>query len=286
MDLTPRTLLDGLVFPESPRWHRGKLWFSDIYGRTVMRVDEKGQAEEVATVQGWPSGLGFLPDGTPLVVSMRARKVHSIATEGLGTHADLTALIGTDPNDMVVDSRGRAYVDKAGSYTLFGGPRLLGYLVLVATDGTARIVADGLDNPNGMVITPDGGTLIVAETHGAILTAFEISSDGSLSGRRLFADLEGLTPDGICLDAEGAVWVGTTSTGGFVRVLEGGEITHRIPVPGRWAVAAMLGGEDGKTLFMCTAQTTVYDLRSIRKGGVSIGWVETARVDVPHAGWP
>ncbi len=286
MELEPRVLLDGLVFPESPRWHDGKLWFSDIYGGKVYTVDVQGRAEEVANVRGWPSGLGFLPDGRPLVVSMRARLIHSIGPNGLEIYADLNGLIGIDPNDMVVDGEGRAYVDKAGAYTLFGGPKQLGYLVLVSPDGDIRIVADGLANPNGLALTPDGKTLIVAESHANRLSAFDISVDGSLHGHRIFADLGELGADGICLDAEGAVWVGATSTGGFVRVLEGGEITHRIRVPGKWAVAPMLGGEDGRTLFLCTAQTTVFDLRRIRTVGRSDGWIETVRVEVPRAGWP
>jgi len=286
IEIEPNILTGGLVFPESPRWHDGKLWLSDIYGSKVMTVDAEGHAEEVVRVRGWPSGLGFLPDGRPLVVSMRARMVHSIGPEGLGAYADLTDLIGIDPNDMVVDGQGRAYVGKAGAYTLFGGPKALGYLVLVTPQREIRIVADGLANPNGLAITPDGGTLIVAESFADRLSAFDIAADGSLTGHRVFAELGELGPDGICLDAEGAVWVGATGSGGFVRVREGGEITHRVPTPGRWAVAPMLGGEDGKTLFMCTAQTTVYDLRRIRAEGRSDGWIETARVETPRAGWP
>src|SRR4030042_1044564 len=221
--LTPSVLLDGLVFPEGPRWHDGKLWFSDIHAYKMMAVDPEGRSEMIASVPQHPSGLGFLPDGH----------------------------------------------------------------LLVAPDGDARVVADGLMYPNGMVITPDGKTLIVAETIGRRLTAFDIAPDGSLSGRRPFADLAtgglgGAPPDGICIDAEGAIWVSSPPTSEFVRVREGGDITHRIPVPGKWAVACMLGGEDRRTLFLCTAETTLKGLGQ----GESLGWGGQGRGDVPGAGRP
>ena len=284
--LKSSVLLDGLVFPEGPRWRGGKLCFSDIHACKVMTVDLEGQSEVVASVPQHPSGLGFLPDGRLLVVSVLDRLLLRLDPDGLHTHADLKTADCILPNDMVVDGDGRAYIDD-DAFEISAGPPRPGNVILVTPDGDARVVAEGLSYPNGMVITPDGKTLIVAETIGRCLTAFDIAPDGSLSGRRPFADLAagaigGAHPDGICLDAEGAVWVASPPTGEFLRVRQGGDITHRIPVPGKWAVACMLGGEDRRTLFLCTAKTTLQDLRQDK----STGWIETVRVEVPGAGLP
>jgi sugar lactone lactonase YvrE len=284
--LTSSVLLDGLVFPEGPRWHDGKLWFSDIHAHKVMAVDPEGRSEVIVSVPRRPSGLGFLPDGQPLVVSVLDGLLLRIAPDGLHTHADLNVLDGVLPNDMVVDEDGRAYIGDV-AFEISGGPPRPGNVILVAPDGNVRVVAESLNYPNGMVVTPDGKALIVAETIGRCLTAFDIGADGSLSGRRLFADLAtgaigGAHPDGICLDAEGAVWASSPPTSEFVRVKEGGAITHRIPVPGKWAVACVLGSEDRRTLFLCTAKTTLQDLGQ----GKSVGWIETVRVEIPGAGRP
>jgi sugar lactone lactonase YvrE len=279
-------LLDGLVFPEGPRWHDGKLWFSDIHAYKVMAVDLEGRSEVVASVPQHPSGLGFLPDGHLLVVSVLDRLLLRLDPDGLHTHADLNVLDSVLPNDMVANEDGRAYIGDV-AFEISAGPPRPGNVILVTADGNVRLAAEGLSYPNGMVITPDGKTLIVAETIGRRLTSFDIAPDGSLSGRRPFADLAtgaigGAHPDGICLDAEGAVWASSPPTSEFVRVREGGDITHRIPVPGKWAVACMLGGEDRRTLFLCTAETTLQGLGQ----GKSVGWIETVRVDVPGAGRP
>jgi sugar lactone lactonase YvrE len=284
--LTSGVLVDGLVFPEGPRWHGGKLWFSDIHAHKVMAVDPGGRSEMIASVPQRPSGLGFLPDGQPLVVSVLDGLLLRLDSDGLHIHADLNALDSVQPNDMVVDEDGRAYIGDV-AFDISAGPPRQGNVILVTPDGNVRVVAQGLNYPNGMVITPDGRTLMVAETIGRCLTAFDIAPDGSLSGRRLFADLGtggigGVHPDGICLDAEEAVWVSSPPTSEFVRVKEGGAITHRIPVAGKWAVACMLGGEDRRTLFLCTAKTTLQDLGQ----GKSVGWIETVRVEVPGAGLP
>jgi sugar lactone lactonase YvrE len=220
------------------------------------------------------------------VVSVLDRLLLRLDPDGLHTHADLNAVDCILPNDMVVSEDGRAYIGD-DAFEISAGPPRPGNIILVTPDGDARVVADGLMYPNGMVITPDGKTLIVAETIGRRLTAFDIAPDGSLSGRRPFADLAagaigGAHPDGICIDAEGAVWASSPPTSEFVRVREGGDITHRIPVPGKWAVACMLGGEDRRTLFLCTAETTLQGLGQ----GKSIGWIETVRVDIPGAGRP
>jgi sugar lactone lactonase YvrE len=282
--VTPSILLGGLAFPECPRWHNGKLWLSDMVGHKVLTVDANGRSEVMASVQR-PAGLGFLPDGRLLIVSEADPFLRRLDPDGLHTVADLSSLGSVVLNDMVLDKDGRAYIGDDAFH--FGTPPRPGRIILVTPEGEARVVAEDLRYPNGMVITPDGRRLIAAETIGRCLTAFDVAQDGSLSGTRLFADLAvgsigGVLPDGICLDAEGAVWAASPATSEFLRVTEGGAVTERIPVPGKWAVACMLGGEDRRTLFLCTARTTLQDLAQ----GKSAGWIETIRVDVPGAGLP
>ena len=280
---TPQVLLDdGLIFLEGPRWYDGKLWFSDMFAGKVMTVDLSGNADVVTEVAERPSGLGFLPDGRLLIVSMQNRQLLRRDLDGLKTAADLSELAVGNTNDMVVDTQGRAYIGHFG-YDLFSGedPKPA-TLILVTPDGTAREVADNLEFPNGTVISQDGKTLIVAETFGKRLSAFSIAEDGSLSKRRVFAQFTEETPDGICLDAEGAVWISSFESGEFVRVKDGGTITDRIPVPGKRAVACALGGPGRQTLFLLTAETTIEELAQ----GKSIGRVETVQVDVPGAGLP
>ena len=278
----PEILLDGLIFLEGPRWYDGKLWFSDMFAGQVRTVDLSGNTDVVAEVAERPSGLGFLPDGRLLIVSMQNGQLLRLDRTGLTTVADLSGLAVGSPNDMVVDTHGRAYIGHFG-YNLFGGeePRPAS-LLLVTPDGQVREVADGLEFPNGTVISPDGKTLIVAETFGRRLTAFSIAADGGLSERRVFAQFDEETPDGICLDARGGVWVSSFESGEFVRVEDGGTITDRIPVPGKRAVACALGGPQRQTLFLMTAETTLEDLAQ----GKSIGRVETVLVDTPGAGLP
>ena len=280
--LTARVLLDGLVFPEGPRWHDGKLWFSDMHATKVMTVDPVGHSQEVVSVPELPSGLGFLPDGRLLIVSMRNRLLLRLDPEGLQTVADLSPLVSGDINDMVVDAQGRAYIGSFGFDLLGGAQPQPANLVLVTPDGSARVVADTLQFPNGTVMSPDGKTLIVAESFASRLTAFAVAPDGSLSERRIFAELGERTPDGICLDAEGAVWVSSFSTDEFVRVTEGGSVTHRVPVSGKRAVACMLGGEGRQTLFLLTAETSIEELAQ----GKSAGYIETVQVEIPGAGLP
>jgi sugar lactone lactonase YvrE len=278
----PEVLLDDLIFLEGPRWYDGKLWFSDMFAGQVRTVDLSGNTEVVAEVAERPSGLGFLPDGRLLIVSMQNRLLLRLDRDGLTTVADLSSLAVGSPNDMVVDTHGRAYIGHFG-YDLFGGeePRPAS-LLLVTPDGQVREVADELEFPNGTVISPDGKSLIVAETFGRRLTAFSIADDGGLSERRVFAQFDEETPDGICLDARGGVWVSSFESGEFVRVEDGGTITERIPVPGKRAVACALGGPQRQTLFLLTAETTLEELAQ----GKSIGRVETVRVDTPGAGLP
>ncbi len=278
----PEVLLDGLIFLEGPRWYDGKLWFSDMFAGKVMTVDMSGNTTVVAEVAERPSGLGFLPDGRLLIVSMQNRQLLRLDLDGLQTAADLSGLAVGNTNDMVVDTHGRAYIGHFG-YDLFSGEEPKpATLLLAMPDGSVREVADNLEFPNGTVISPDGKTLIVAETFGKRLTAFSIEDDGLLSNRRVFAQFTEETPDGICLDVEGAVWISSFESGEFVRVKDGGNITDRIPVPGKRAVACALGGPGRQTLFLLTAETTLEELAQ----GKSIGRIETVQVETPGAGLP
>jgi sugar lactone lactonase YvrE len=275
------TIAEGLAFAESPRWHDGQLWFSDFYTHCVMRVESDGRLETVVEVPGQPSGLGWLPDGRLLVVSMEDRRLLRLDAVGLTTVADLGALAPAPCNDMVVDSQGRAYVGNFGFDMLNRAPAAPTVLILVTPGGQARVVADELLFPNGCVITPDGRTLIIAETFGKRLTAFNIAPDGSLTGRRVWAELGDASPDGICLDAEGAVWVASPTTSGFLRVIEGGTVTERIASPSQ-AIACMLGGNDGKTLYMVSGRVT----KAARALAERNGRIDAVTVAVARAGSP
>jgi sugar lactone lactonase YvrE len=256
----PELLIEGLAYPEGPRWHDGQFWFSDFQHRTVYRVDASGGKEPVAELQDAPSGLGFLPDGTPIVVSMQARQLLRIAGDGLEPYADLTGFRGDFLNDMVVDGEGNAYV---GTRTREMRPDRrplpaaweVDSLVLVEPGGRARVAAEGLISPNGTVVAPDGSYLVVAETYGQRLRRYDRATDGALSNPRVFAEVPGTYPDGICLDDEGAVWFGSPYTDEFVRVLDGGRITDRFSLPG--GVACVLGGERRDVLFMLGVDPTL-----------------------------
>jgi sugar lactone lactonase YvrE len=273
---------EGLVFPEGPRWHDGELWFSDMLGGVVMRVAQDGTVHKEFDIAAQPSGLGWLPDGRLLVVSMRDRRLLRVERGHIAVHADLSRLAPQQNNDMVVDQLGRAYVGNFGFDLPGRASPAPTCLVLVTPDGAARVVADGLLFPNGSVITPDGTTLIVGETFGARLTAFTIAADGSLHSRRTWADLPGKAPDGICLDAEGAVWVASPPTHEVVRVRQGGAITHRIETVSQ-AIACMLGGVDGRDLFLLEGYVS-FDPEKARR--YRSGRIDKVRVDVPHAGLP
>lgn len=278
----PALLLDGLAFAEAPRWHDGALWFSDFFLQQVLRVDAQGRCEVMAELPNQPSGLGWAPDGRLLVVSMLDHRLMRLDPGGLVTVAELGAFATGPCNDMVVDARGGAYIGNFG-FDLFAEPvvRRSAALVYVAPDGVARIVAEGLEFPNGAVITPDGRTLIVAETWGRRLSAFRIAADGSLHDRRVWAALDKLAPDGICLDAEGAVWVASPRGNEFVRVREGGLITERIACA-QQAIACALGGADGKRLFMIGGKVQAREPSLAERAG-RITWVDVA---VPAAASP
>lgn len=280
--LTTAVLADNFNFLEGPRWHDGKLWMSDMQAGVVYTLTTDGQREEVVRVPAKPSGLGFLPDGSLLIVSMEDEKLVRLKDGQMSVHADLAPFVTGHPNDMVIDAQGRAYVGNFG-YDLLGGaePRNAN-IVLVAPDGDARIVADDLVFPNGAIITPDGKTFVVAETFADKLTAFNIEDDGSLSDRRTFGELRDAGPDGICLDVDGGIWVSGFLAGKFFRMEDGGTITHEIDVSDKRAVACQLGGPDGKTLFCLTFDGT---LDQIAPGNM-FGAVETVEVDSAAAGSP
>lgn len=276
-------VLGDLAFPESPRWHSDALWFSDFYTHRVQRLLSDGRCETVATVPGQPSGLGWLPDGRLLVVSMTDRRLLRLDGDTLIVVADLSALAPFHCNDMVVDAQGRAYVGNFGfDMHARATPSPTG-LILVEPDGRARVVADGLHFPNGAVITPEGRTLIIAESYVGRLTAFDIAADGTLANRRVWARLpERVAPDGICLDAEGAVWLASPVTREVLRVREGGSVTDRVATPGQ-AVACMLGGEDRRTLFVLAGKVMLTLEQSL---ALRTGTIHRMPVAVPGAGRP
>ena len=281
IELKTELLLEGLAFPESPRWHGDRLWFSDMYACQVMSVGSDGTARIEFGVEHQPSGLGWLPDGGMLVVSMHDRRLLRHDAGGLSVVAELGDMADYHCNDMVVDRHGRAYIGNFGFDFLRTAAPKPTVLILVTPDGEKRVVAEDMLFPNGSVITPDGKTLIVAESFGRRLTAFSIAADGSLSGRRIWAQLEGASADGICLDAEGAVWAASPVSAEILRVLEGGAITHRIAVATQ-GIACMLGGPDRRTLFVVSAPLVGPEAALAQK----LGRIETVRVDVPGAGLP
>jgi sugar lactone lactonase YvrE len=278
-----RLLMDGLGLPESPRWHDGRLWLSNWIANEVVAVDLDGRSEVVARLPGFPFSLGWMPDGRMLVISGAERLLLHVEPDGSRTtHADLTGLSDHGLNELVVDGRGNAYVDGGGFDLMSGEPFAPGIVALVTPDGSARQVADGIAFANGMAITPDNATLIVAESYGKRLTAFDIGADGDLSNRRVWADLGDGVPDGICIDAEGAVWYADVPNRRCVRVREGGEVLQTIDLD-RGGFACALGGNDGRTLFITAAEWTGMD-------GVGsaprTGQVLMTQAPAPGAGWP
>lgn len=275
-------VVDGLAFGEGPRWRDGKLWYSDMHRGVVETVTLDGERAQICEVQNDPSGLGFLPDGRLLVVSMRDRRLLRLEPDGsLVEHANLWDLASFHLNDMVVTASGRAYVGNFGFDLQARAEFAAAELIAVEPDGSARVVADGMAFPNGTVITQDETTLIVAQSFGRDLVAFSIEDDGSLTNRRQWADLGTGTPDGICLDAEGAVWYADPVHGDCVRVGEGGEELDRVETELK-AFACMLGGPERRHLFMLTA-----DGSSPEESVTTMsGRIDAVEVAVPGAGWP
>lgn len=276
-----RTVVDGLRFPEGNRWHEGYLWFSDMHTGEVFRLEpDSGGPELLTKVDGQSSGLGWIGSGELIVSSMLDRKIYRVDHEGsLTVFADLSELSLAPINDLIVDEEtGRVYVGAFG-YDLYAGEAPQpGPLFCVEPDGTPRLAADGFVFPNAAVILPGTRTLVVPETWGARLTAFEIASDGSLLNRRTWADLEpGTTPDGTCVDLEGGIWISSLEGAEFQRVIEGGSVTDRIPTPGRHAVDCILGGANGRTLFLSTADSYTPSVTA----GTRQGWIQALEVEVP-----
>jgi sugar lactone lactonase YvrE len=290
MGRATRELASGLKFGEGPRWRDGRLWFSDFYDHAVKSVSPEGDLRTEFEIDDQPSGLGWQPDGTMLIVSMVYRRLLRRTADGaISVHAELGHIADFHCNDMVVDAAGGAYVGNfgfdLGAALESGGiagvladcpPAKLAY---VTPTGEARVAAEGLKFPNGTVITPDGKTLIIGESFGSMLTAFDIGADGALSNRRVWAETKPRSPDGICLDAEGAIWIANPTAPECIRFAEGGKVLEIIET-GQPCYACMLGGAAGRTLFMLTAPP-MSDGASGRRGKILV-----AEVDSPRAGLP
>jgi len=284
-------LADGLHFGEGPRWHNGKLWFSDFFDHAVKTVDLAGNVETKVPVAGRPSGLGWLPDGRMLIVSMTDRLLLRLEPDALVVHADLSDIATFHCNDMVVDEVGRAYVgnfgfdldaaETSGSFAEALAAYEGAAIARVDPDGSVHTAATGLRFPNGTVITPDGRTMIVAESMARRLTAFDVAADGTLSRQRLWASTGTHVPDGICLDDDGAIWFADAGGPHCVRIREGGEVLEVIGTEQR-CFACMLGGADGRTLFMLTAAYSLAAEASVHRSGKIL----TTQVAVGHAGRP
>jgi sugar lactone lactonase YvrE len=279
----PQMLMTGIAFGESPRWHDGRLWFADWGAQELIAVDLEGRSEVVVRVPSFPFCVDWLPDGRLLIVSARDRLLLRREPDGsLATRADLSGLSDYPWNEIVVDGRGTAYVNNIG-FEFPCGEFALGTVALLAPDGSVRQVADGVAFPNGMAVTPDNSTLIVAESYANKLTAFDIVEDGGLSNRRVWADLGDGVPDGLCLDAEGAVWYADVPNKRCVRVREGGEVLQTIDLD-RGCFACMLGGPDGKTLFLVAQEWR--GMESAADEEERTGQILTAPAPAASAGWP
>ena len=273
-------LADGLRMGESPRWHAGRLWLSDWGARQLLAVNADGSTEVVRDMPTAPFSFDWLPDGRMLVIS-RGGRVEAMHTDGsVQPYADVSAVDDKPWNEIVTDGRGFAFVNGIG-FEFPGGVPSTGQIAVIAPDGSTRRVADGLQFPNGMAVTADGSTLVVAESYAHCLTAFDIGSDGSLSGRRVWADLGDAAPDGICLDAGGAAWYADVPHRRCVRVAQGGRVLATLDAD-RGCFACMLGGEAGSMLFAVAAKWP----DAFQPGSDPSGQVLTAVVTAPGAGWP
>ena len=274
----PKVLMEGIGLGESPRWHDGRLWFADWVAQELIALAPDGESEVIASVRSLPFSIDWLPDGT-LIVTSGQRLLRMEPDGTLVTRVDLSHLSEHGWNEIVVDGRGNTYVNNIEFNLMEGEDPRPGIIAVVTAHGEVRQVADGLAFPNGMVVTPDDSTLIIAESYAGSLTAFDIDSDGDLSNRRVWADL-GEGGDGICMDSEGAIW--SPKFKACVRVREGGEVLETIELD-RFCFACMLGGEDGTTLFLNVADWT--GTEGIGKGPRT-GQVLTVDAPAPHAGYP
>lgn len=279
----------GLTFSEGPRFYNGYFWFSDFFSKRVLKAGiDSGEVETVCQLDDQPSGLGWLPDGRLLVVSMLNRKVYCLENNGeLTEHADLNPIATYHCNDMLVDKAGRAYVGnfggnlsalakKYGRETLKNMELPTAVIACIEPDGNVKVVAENMVFPNGTVLTNNGKTMVIAETYGNRLTAFDVEDDGTLVNRRVWAQFENIYPDGICIDSEGAIWVSNPIESMVYRVKEGGEITDKVQTS-QYCYAVALGGKEGRTLYCCTAQTS----DPVDAVHLKSGKIETIEVDVP-----
>jgi len=272
------TLLAGRTFLEGPRWHDGALWVSDMHAQEVLRVQADGTAEAVAHVPGDPSGLGFWADGSVLIVSMRDRcLLRMVEGRAPDVLADCSHVAPFEINDLVVDAAGHAFISQFG-FDFHGGAKYQrAPLLRVDPDGSVRAVSAGLRMANGLVVTADGGTLVVAESTGKDLVGFDLAADGTLSNQRVWAELPQY-PDGICIDGEDGIWIASPVGDCCARVLEGGKVIDVLDFPGRHVIACAIGGADGHTLFVCTSPTHGEPEKSRAERGAA---VETVTVAVP-----
>ena len=280
--ITLTGVLDGGRYFEGPRWHNGRLWFVDCMARTLLSLDPSGVCQQRAKfADDTPCGLGTLPDGKLIVLTMFRKRLMSYANGELSLYADLSGVATGTIDDMIVDGLGRAYVGDLG-FDLPPPPDrgAVGRIILVMPDGVTRVVADGLRFPNGIAVSADHSRLVVAEMDGGCLADYDIEADGSLKFRRRFGTMK--APDGICLDREGAVWVASFNEGAFIRVDRDGRESQRIEVPGRRAIACVLGGPERRTLFCLSAATSHEELRQ-RKSSARIDAVD---VEISGAGYP
>jgi sugar lactone lactonase YvrE len=284
-----RTLADGLVFPEGPRWHDGRLWFVDMYAGELWAIDLDGKAERIARFDDHTGGLGFLPDGDALIVLKKTQKIIRLHGGRAEPYADLHLLGGNHLNDMVVDDAGRAYVDVRVNPPNYNqsppetAEPAEDFIASIEPSGACKVCARDLLTPNGLAIDATGTRFVVAETRACRLTEYQRNPiTGGLAGRRVLADLGGIRPDGICLDRKGAVWIGSPNTAQFARILRNGTIGESIPLPGRLGLACALGGPDRRTLFLMSAITTPEELAQDRaRGFVEVTEVETSGDGIP-----
>ena len=280
-ETAPRVLLEGVAFPESPRWHDGRLWFSDWMAHQVVALDENGASEVMAEVDALPFSIDWIPDGRMLITA--GQKLLRPEPDGsLAIHADLSGLTEFGLNEIVVDGRGNVYVNAPGFDMMAGEEPKPGMIAVVTPANEARRVAEDIAFPNGMAVTADGSMLIVADSYGRELTAFDVGGDGSLSNRRVWADLRDGTPDGICIDAEGAVWYADVPNRRCVRVAEGGEVLQTVELD-RGCFACMLGGIEGSTLFIAAQEWTGPEKIGT---GPRTGQIAAVGTPAPHAGYP
>jgi sugar lactone lactonase YvrE len=275
------TLAEGLAFPEGPRWHEGRLWFTDQHARRIYALSPDGGLETIAETSDLPGGLGWLPDGRLLVVYMTERRIMQRVDGQLSTYADLSGLASFHCNDMVIDREGRIYAGNFGFDLHGGAAQSKAELIQVDPDGDSRVVSRDLVFPNGSAITPNGATLLVAETFGHRIRAFPLDARGNPGTPTIWAELGDTTPDGICLDADDHLWIASPGTRALIRVKPGGAIVDECVTSGT-PYACMLGGGDRRTLYVCSAETDDPQQAAARRSGR----IEQVRVDVAGAGLP